>query len=182
LEFRGAKGRASALRRHPFRSCLGHHRLRGCFCMPRKIDIRFTPFALRVRRSRIDRFGVFAEKSIPRARMVIEYTGERITRPQAVRRFRRIWRRTGPKRYYLACLNRRWIVDGAVGGSGAELVNHSCDPNLSIRKRGGRILFYSRRPIRKGEELTLDYRYSPKAPPAPCRCGSTKCRGTINRK
>jgi SET domain-containing protein len=150
--------------------------------MPRKIDIRFTPFALGVRRSPIDRFGVFAEKSIPGGRMVIEYMGERITRRQAVRRFGRIWRRKGPKRYYLACLNGRWVVDGAVGGSGAELVNHSCDPNLSARKRCGRILFYSRKRIRKGEELTLDYRYDPKAPPASCRCGSAKCRGMINRK
>jgi SET domain-containing protein len=113
--------------------------------MPRKIDIRFTPFALTVRRSPIDRFGVFVEKSIPRGRMVIEYTGERITRPQAVRRFRRISRRTAPKRHYLAYLNRRWIVDGAVGGSGAD--NHSCNPNLSVRRRCGRILFYSRRRI-----------------------------------
>jgi SET domain-containing protein len=150
--------------------------------MPRKIDARFAAFALLVRRSRIDRFGVFAERGIPRDRKVIEYAGERITMRQAVRRFRKVLRRKGPKRYYLACLNRRWIVDGAVGGSGAEFINHSCDPNLSARRRQGRILLYSRRRIRKGEELSFDYAYSAKCMRVPCRCGSPRCRGTVNRK
>ena len=86
--------------------------------MTGKIEICFTPCALGIRRSLIDRLGVFAEKGIPRGRKVIEYTGERITRRQAARRFRKIRRSKGPKRYYLAFLNRRWIVDGAVGGSG----------------------------------------------------------------
>jgi SET domain-containing protein len=150
--------------------------------MRRKIDLKFTPFALKVQRSPIHRFGVFTQKSIPRGRMVVEYAGERITRRQAVRRYRKIMRRKGPKRFYLAWFNRRCILDGAVGGSGAELVNHSCDPNLMPRRRRGRLFFYSRRRIRKGEELTLDYRYAPTALQVPCRCGSPKCRGTINRK
>ena len=151
-------------------------------CLPRKIDIRFTPFALGIRRSVIDRLGVFAEKRIPPRRMVIEYAGERINWRQAIQRFRRIWKRKGPKRLYFALLNRRWIIDGAVGGSGAEFINNCCDPNLSGRRRHGRLLLYGRRQIRKGEELTIDYAYSSKSPRAICLCGSPKCCGTINRK
>lgn len=150
--------------------------------MPRKIDARFARFSLRVGRSPIDRWGVFAEKRIPRGRMVIEYTGERITIREAVRRFRRICRQKGPKRLYLRELNRRWLVDGAVGGSGAELINHSCDPNLSTRRLRGQLHYYSRRQIGKGEELTVDYHYDPKTIRVRCRCGSPKCGGTINRK
>ena len=79
-------------------------------------------------------------------------------------------------------LNRYWSVDPAVGGSGAEFVSHSCDPNLKTRIIGEHILFFSRRRIRKGEELSLDYKLGPKAVRIPCRCGSPHCRGTINRK
>ena len=148
----------------------------------KKIETKFARFSLRVGRSPIDRWGVFAEERIPGGRMVIEYTGERITMRQARRRFFKALRRKGPKRFYLRSLNRRWLVDGAVGGSGAEIINHSCDPNLRTRRVRGRLHYFSRRQILRGEELTVDYRYHPKALPARCRCGSPKCRGTINRK
>lgn len=81
---------------------------------------------------------------------------------------------------YIFRLDRYWRLDGETGGSGAERFNHSCSPNLAAPKMGGRILFFSRRPIRSGEELTLGYRYHPKSPALLCRCGSANCRGTIN--
>jgi uncharacterized protein len=114
--------------------------------------------------------------------MVIEYTGERITIRQAFRRFRKICRKRGLKRFYFRELDRRWAVDGAVGGSGAEIINHSCDPNLKTRRVRGRLHYYSCRQIRRGEELTVDYHYAPKTLRVTCRCGSPKCRGTINRQ
>jgi SET domain-containing protein len=40
----------------------------------------------------------------------------------------------------------------------------------------------SKRLILPGEELTVDYRFSDKLDPVPCRCGSRGCRGTINVK
>jgi SET domain-containing protein len=43
-------------------------------------------------------------------------------------------------------------------------------------------MFLSLRRIRAGEELTLDYQFHDKAEEIPCRCGSAKCRGTINLK
>jgi len=139
-------------------------------------------YALRIRRSRIQGLGVYAAESIPPRRKVIEYCGERIDSRQAGLRLRKILGPCGSKRLSIFCLNRRWRVDGAVGGSGAEFVNHSCDPNLKTRIIGEHILFFSRRRIRKGEELSLDYKLDPKAVRIPCRCGSPHCRGTINRK
>jgi SET domain-containing protein len=38
----------------------------------------------------------------------------------------------------------------------------------------------SKRAIRRGEELTVDYRFSTKIERVPCACGARKCRGTIN--
>jgi SET domain-containing protein len=77
-------------------------------------------------------------------------------------------------------LDAYWRIDGAIGGSGAEYVNHSCAPNLRARVARGRIVYFSRQAIAKGEELTLDYKYSSRLDPMPCHCGAPTCRGTMN--
>ena len=81
---------------------------------------------------------------------------------------------------YLFTLDNYWTIDGAAGGSGAEYINHSCDPNLRATIRNGHILYISKREIAADEELTVDYNFSRKIEDVPCRCGSTGCRGTIN--
>ena len=141
------------------------------------IDTRFASFRLRVAPSPIDRFGVYAAESIPRGRKVIEYTGKRVPRrrPNANPH-------PGPRRRaYRILVNNRWVLDGAAGGSGAELINHSCQPNLSPRVLRGHVLLYSRRRIARGEELSWDYQSSKGDRRTPCRCGSRRCRGTINK-
>jgi SET domain-containing protein len=150
--------------------------------MVRTISPQHTKYRLRVCRSPIHSVGVFALETIPRGKRIIEYTGERLTKAQVRRRFLRNLR-IGARRKnaYFSRVNRRWIVDGAVGGTGAELINHSCDPNISARRAGGQILYFSRRTIRTGEELTVDYHYAKDESKTPCRCGSPKCRGTMNR-
>lgn len=139
-------------------------------------------FQLRVAPSSIHRLGVFADQQIPGRVTVIEYTGERISYPEARRRFRRIAKEHGGRFNYLARLNSRWVIDGAIGGNGSELINHSCAPNVKGRRARGRLWFVSLRRIQKGEELLVDYRFPKKAPRVPCHCGSTICRGTINRR
>ena len=51
-------------------------------------------------------------------------------------------------------------MDGSVGGSGAEIINHSCDPNLITRVMKGHIIYMSLRAIKPGEELTVNYNFS----------------------
>ncbi len=140
-----------------------------------KIDPKHTCFRLRVGPSNIHRWGVFADEWIPARRKVIEYTGERISR-------REVKRRSGRRYCYLFELNDYWCLDGAVGGSGAEFINHSCNPNLYSVVLKGHILYMSRRVIRPGEELTIDYCFSKTAERTICRCGAPGCRGTINLK
>jgi hypothetical protein len=139
-----------------------------------------SSFQLRVARSPIHRFGVFALQSIPAGRKVIEYTGERMSLREWRRRARAhpAAHNRAPVRYF--SLNPHWGVDASVGGNGAELINHCCDPNLHTRKIRGHILYFSRRKIHPGEELTVDYRFRWNARRDPCHCGSPKCRGTIN--
>jgi len=71
------------------------------------------------------------------------------------------------------------LIDGAVGGNGAEFINHGCDPNLTWWSRKGRIFFFSRRPIAAGEELTIYYGYPTEARRLQCHCGGRRCRKTL---
>jgi uncharacterized protein len=147
-----------------------------------RIRKRDTRFPLAIKRSRIHGYGVFALQEISARRFVIEYAGERMGLEEAKRRYgappdAKRWKPT-----YLFRLSPRRVIDGAVGGSGAELINHSCNPNLRARIRRGRILLWSKRRILPGEELTLDYKFPKDLPKIPCRCGSPKCRGSMNKK
>jgi SET domain-containing protein len=140
-----------------------------------KIDERYACFRLKIRKSKIHRFGVYAEERIPAHRKVIEYTGEKIGR-------RETKRRGAGSITYLFGLDNYWTIDGAVGGSGAEIINHSCEPNLRSSIRQGHILYFSKRVIQPGEELTVDYRFSTETDSVRCVCGSRQCRGVINLK
>lgn len=138
------------------------------------INPRYACFRLEIRPSAIHRWGIYALERIPPRRKVIEYTGERISRRETKRR--------GDERelHYLFTLNSYWTIDGSVGGSGAEYVNHSCEPNLESRILRDHILYFSLREIQPGEELLIDYRFEKDMVTVECRCGAPLCRGTIN--
>jgi SET domain-containing protein len=141
------------------------------------IDENFTNFKLDVRPSKIHRWGVYAGENIPARRKVIEYTGERISRTETRRRSDE-----QARMIYLFTLDNYWTLDGAVGGSGAQYINHCCDPNIKTIIQQGHILYMSKRRIRKGEELTVDYHFAKDIEQIPCKCGAAQCRGTINLK
>src|SRR5580692_4113414 len=139
-----------------------------------RINEKFACFKLLIRRSKIHRYGVFAGQRIPANRKVIEYTGKRLNRKEAKVR--------GDGDYtYLFAVDAYWTLDGAVGGSGAEIINHSCEPNLVSRVLKGHVLYMSLREIQPGEELTVDYNFSKSTPRTPCSCGAKGCRGTIEK-
>lgn len=140
-----------------------------------RIDERFACFKMKVAPSKIHRWGVYALESIPAGRKVIEYTGEKISRKETKRR-------SEGDLNYLFTLNDYWTIDGSVGGSGAEYINHSCDPNVAAKILKDHILYMCKRPIRKGEELTVDYHFEKNVERVPCSCGAANCRGTINVK
>lgn len=138
----------------------------------RKISVKFARYAIAVGRSGIHHRGVYAVEDIPAHRRVVEYTGRRITREQAARL-------SDPKDVYLADVSLFAVIDGRVGGNGAEFINHSCEPNLKPRRSKGRLYFVSLRAIRAGEELTFRYAYPVKLRRIPCRCGARNCRKTF---
>ncbi len=140
-----------------------------------KINPEYACFQLDIRPSVIHRWGIYAGEDIPRRRKVIEYAGERISRRETRRRAD-----ANPGLIYLFTLDKYWTLDGSVGGSGAEFINHCCAPNIVTEIRSGHILYISNRLIKKGEELTVDYHFAKDVERIPCACGAATCRGTIN--
>jgi len=139
-----------------------------------KLNPDFMCFKLTIRRSKIHRYGVFAGQRIPAKHKVIEYTGKRLNRKEAKYR--------GDGDYtYLFAVDDYWTLDGAIGGSGAEIINHSCDPNLVSRVLKGHVLYMSLRTIKPGEELTVNYNFGKDVRTFPCSCGSPSCGGAIGK-
>src|SRR5271170_1641351 len=139
------------------------------------IDPQYACFDIVIRRSKIHRYGVYANQLIPAGRKVIEYTGMRLNRKDAAAI-------QSGEYTYLFAVDDYWTLDGARGGSGAEIINHSCDPNLVSRVMKGHVLYMSRRAIKPGEELTVDYNFSDLTEMTPCSCGAATCRGTIEKR
>jgi len=74
-----------------------------------------------------------------------------------------------------------WVIVPDTSVPGGWLCNHSCDPNAALYSSGeGRIRCI--RTILPGEEVTIFYGWVTQNEPGrdPCRCGSARCRGTIN--
>jgi SET domain-containing protein len=137
-------------------------------------------FRLEVRRSPVHRWGVYALEPIPAHRQVIEYQGKRVSMRQITREFRKNYVPGKVARVSLFIFNREWGIDGDVDGNGAVIINHSCAPNLRVRRLRGHILYFSKRKIRSGEELLIDYRFPANTVRTPCKCGAKNCRGFIN--
>lgn len=130
--------------------------------------------------------GAFAGRFIPRRTRIIEYTGERITHAEADARYDD----ESMERHHtwLFSVSGRVVVDAAFGGNDARFINHSCEPNCVIEIERGRVYVDAWVDIQVGEELTYDYAYEREdgddkesEKNYACRCGATRCRGTILR-
>jgi SET domain-containing protein len=138
----------------------------------RRINSKFARFHMQIGRSRLHRYGVYAQEDIPAGRRVIEYTGKCLTLERAAKI-------SAPEDIYVAWINSKLCVDARWGGSGAEFMNHSCAPNLVARRIGSHLFLYSRRKIHARKELTWNYHYPIKLTRVPCHCGAPRCRGTL---
>src|SRR6202140_3421178 len=127
--------------------------------------------ALVVRPSSIHAAGVFTTMAIRKGTRIVEYDGPRITPEEADRLYD-----SAPRTYLYGMEDGKTVIDGE--GLGAYL-NHSCDPNCEIDETKNRAYIFALGDIKAGEELLWDYNLYDDADPAPCHCGSPKCRGTM---
>lgn len=140
----------------------------------------------KLRKSKIHGNGMFAREDIPAETRIIEYVGEKISKKESLKRCLE-WdekaRKSGEGLVYIFDLNKRYDLDGNVPGNPAKYINHSCDENCEAINEDNRIFIYSKKDIKKGDELYFDYGYALEHfLDHPCRCGSPKCVGYIVAK
>jgi uncharacterized protein len=139
---------------------------------------------IQVRKSGVHGKGVFALVPIAKGTRLIEYKGEIITWPEALRRHPHD--PSDPNHTFYFHIDDEHVIDAAFGGNAARWINHSCQPNCKAEQEEGRVFIDARRHIAAGEELFYDYglvideRYTPSLKKQyECRCGSARCRRTM---
>ena len=134
----------------------------------------------KIKKSKIDKNGLYANCNIKKGTRIIEYKGKIITARQS---------ETDPKfdnnkAIYLFNINKRFDLDGNFKFNIARLINHSCSPNCEVEGTGFKIWVTAIRDIKKNEELTYDYGFSYDSDykQFPCKCRSKNCCGYIVRE
>jgi uncharacterized protein len=139
---------------------------------------------IQVRRSGVHGKGMYAVKPLKKGEVLIEYTGERISWKEALRRHPHD--PTDPDHTFYFHLDDAQVIDAKVGGNASRWINHACNPNCEADEVDGRVFIKALRAIKPGEELfydyglTIDERYTPALKRRfPCHCGARGCRGTL---
>ncbi|HRO69225.1 MAG TPA: SET domain-containing protein-lysine N-methyltransferase [Chitinophagaceae bacterium] len=133
-------------------------------------------FPLKVGKSRIAGRGAFAMKNIPARRKLGNMGGEIISYREAQKRVKM---QPGNVLFMVEFDNDDIALDASVNSNELRYINHSCDPNTYMRRAYQKVEFYTRRPIKKGEELTCDYGETHHDGKLPCQCGAANCRKYI---
>ncbi|XP_045822570.1 uncharacterized protein LOC123915468 isoform X5 [Trifolium pratense] len=142
-----------------------------------------------VYKSGIHGLGLYTSQLISQGRMVVEYVGEIVR--QSVADKREIEYISGRKlQYKSACylfrIDNEHVIDATRKGGIARFVNHSCLPNcvskvITVRHLK-KVVFFAKRDILPGEEITYDYKfnYEDEGKKIPCSCNSKTCRRSLN--
>jgi SET domain-containing protein len=139
---------------------------------------------IQVRKSGVHGKGVFALRPIAAGERIIEYKGEVIGWPEALRRHPHD--PSDPNHTFYFHVDDQHVIDANVGGNAARWINHACEPNCQADEVEGRVFIRALTDIGPGEELFYDYglvideRHTPALKKQyECRCGSPRCRRTL---
>ncbi|XP_068662721.1 histone-lysine N-methyltransferase ASHH3 isoform X2 [Aristolochia californica] len=130
-------------------------------------------------------YGLLADEDIKQGEFVIEYVGEVIDDKTCEER---LWdmKHRGETNFYLCEINRDMVIDATYKGNKSRYINHSCQPNTEMQKwridGETRIGIFSTRDIKKGEDLTYDYRFVQFGADQDCHCGALGCRRKLGSK
>lgn len=146
------------------------------------IDQRLT-----AKRSHIHGWGLFTKRELPKDSMIVEYQGEVVRRSVADVREKQ-YEISGEGSCYMFRLDLERIVDATKIGCMARFMNHSCQPNayakvISVETEIGqdkKIMVFSNRDIKMGEEITYDYKFQVEDGSLKCTCGAPNCIGRMN--
>jgi hypothetical protein len=130
-------------------------------------------FRLYNKASKIDGTGCFAAEKIPANKKVGNLGGEIINIREARKRVKQ------QKKFAMVEFGDGRALDASVDANELRYVNHSCNGNTYMRCCYSKVEFYTKRIIRKGEEITCDYGETHHDGKLSCRCGALNCKGNI---
>ena len=134
----------------------------------------------KIKKSKIDKNGLYANCDIKIGTKIIEYKGKIIS----VKKSAENPKFDNDKAIYLFNINKRFDLDGDFKFNIARLINHSCSPNCEVLGEGLKLWVYAIKDIKKGDELSYDYgfSYDEDYRQFPCKCGAKNCVGYIVRE
>ena len=168
----------------------------------RKVEAKFD-LGIETYKTRSKGYGLKTKRAFERDQIIVEYTGEIVTREQS--RYRRTSTRKADQVSLAACLHqvnyltasaqsvymidfdKHFAFDATFRGSIARFVNHSCNPNCRMERwivggEPGIALFAGEQGIAMGEELTFDYNFQAgDSCLQQCHCGEERCTGVLGR-
>ncbi|KAJ2820815.1 hypothetical protein GGI24_004377 [Coemansia furcata] len=163
----------------------------GDDCVNRVVQ-KGSKAVLELRRYPNKGWGVVTKRRLKKGAFVAEYVGEVITTDEAESRG---FKDKPQGLTYLYDLDREFVneigdfsIDAKTHGNISRFFNHSCEPNMRTCSiyiehrdpRLHRLVIFTIRDIKAGDELTIDYSPSAVAGESVkadlCHCGSKKCR------
>lgn len=118
-----------------------------------------------VKKSKISGLGIFAARSFRKGDLVIQWGSHRELSKEDLERL------PAKEKEHVSFIENMYVLVPPEGW-----VNHSCDPNVRLDN----FCYLAKRDIKKGEEITSDYREeSAKGFSMKCNCGSKNCSGYI---
>ncbi len=133
-------------------------------------------YKITVKKSKIAGTGAYAAVPIPAKRKIGNMEGEIISYREAQKRVKK---QPGNVLFMVEFDNDPIALDASVNSNELRFINHSCDPNVFMRRAYQKVEYYTLRSIKKGEELTCDYGETHHEGTLPCKCGAKNCRGFI---
>jgi uncharacterized protein len=133
-------------------------------------------YPVQTKKSKIAGIGAYALTNIPARKKIGNIDGEIISYKEAQRRVKL---QPGNVLFMVEFDNDPIALDASVNSNELRHINHSCGPNVYMRRAYQLVEYYALRNIKKGEELTCDYGETHHEGTLPCKCGAKNCRGFI---
>ena len=133
-------------------------------------------YKIKTKKSKIAGTGEWSVVTIPARKKIGNMEGVIISYKEAQKRIKL---QPGNVLFMVEFDNDDIALDASEKSNELRFINHSCNPNVYMRRAFRRVEYYTLRTIKKGEELTCDYGETHHEGTLPCKCGTKKCRGFI---
>ncbi|XP_054265259.1 histone-lysine N-methyltransferase SETD1B-A-like [Macrosteles quadrilineatus] len=145
-------------------------------------ELKFRKKKLSVEKSEIHGLGVFAAEPINANEFIIEYVGQ-VIRPVIADLREKEYKKAGLG-YYCFAVDDNTVIDATKYGNINRYINHSCNPNSYVKilaiENKKKIVFFSKRDIKVGEEITFDYKMKIEEDKIQCLCKDSGCKKSLN--